>query len=399
MEMVLTGSRAIVHLNVADFAAAVERLADFRLRDRPIIVAAPQAARALVFDLSEEAYQSGVRKGMVLSRAQRLCPEAFVVAPRRHLYERAMSALTRHALPYSPLVEAGEADGHLFLDLTGTSRLFGPPQDAAWRMRQAIRADLRLEPIWSLAANKLVAKVASRLVKPAGEYVVAPGEEEKLLQPLPVGLLPGLEREDLLALVEFNIVRVGQLALWSFNQVEAVFGRRGLHLYRAVRGVDDSPVLPAGQKGQAIRLEHEFPDDTNETDLVEAVLYRLVERAGFELRERGLAARRVGVALDYSDGVRLIRQRTERTGTASDFKLFALAKAALEAAWVRRTRLRHLRLICDRLTYPPSQLELFPEKNYRTRRADDLLAAIDRIRRRFGPEAIRTGRTLAAGLA
>jgi len=397
--MVLIGARAIVHLNVADFAAAVERVADSRLRDRPVIVAAPQAVRALVYDLSEEAFQAGVRKSMALSRAQRLCPEASVVAPRRHLYERAMAALARHALPYSPLIETGEGDGHLFLDLTGTGRLFGPPQDVAWRMRKAIRTDLRLEPIWSLAANKLMAKVASRLVKPVGEYVVAPGEEEGLLRPLPVGFLPGLEREEILALGELNIVRVGQLTGWSFGQVEAVFGRRGFHLYRTVRGVDDSPVALAGQKGQAIRLEHEFNDDTNETGLVEAVLYGLVERVGFELRERGLAARRVGVALDYSDGARLIRQRTDKAGTASDFKLFALAQAALEAAWVRRTRLRHLRLACDRLTYPPSQLELFPEEEYRTRRDSDLLAAIDRIRRRFGPEAIRTGRNLAAGLA
>lgn len=176
--------RAIIHLNVADFAVAVERGIDRRLDGRPVIIAPAGAARAVVYDMSEEAFRAGVRKGLTLSRAVRLCRDACVLSPRPERYEQAMRALLEHALPCSPRVEAGEHDGHLFIDATGTGRLFGPAVDLAWRLQRRIRAELGLSPIWSVAPNKLVAKVATRLVKPEGEYIVAAGEEEPFLAPL-----------------------------------------------------------------------------------------------------------------------------------------------------------------------------------------------------------------------
>jgi len=385
--------RAVVHLNVADFAVAVERVVDGRLQGRPVIVAAQAATRAAVYDMSEEAFQAGVRKGMALGRARKRCREARIVVPHPDHYDRAMAALVGHARPYAPRIEAGEGNGHLFVDLTGTVRLFGPPADVAWRMRKAVRADLGLDPIWALASNKLVAKVASRLVKPTGEYIVEPGREEDFLRPLPIGLVPGLEREDLLLFREFHVFRAGEAALWTPGQLETVFGRRGRHLHQAVRGIDSSPVLPAGQPPPGVDAEHEFGDDTNDQDLVLAALYRLAEQAGFELRRRGRVARRIAVRLDYSDGVRIVRQRTDPAGTASDFQLFELARSALDLAWTRRVRLRCLKLLCDRLVYPPAQLELFPQDDSRSR-TEALVPAIHRIRARFGPRSIATGRTL-----
>ena len=115
--------RSIIHLNVADFAVAVERTIDCRLRHRPVIVAPRGAARAAVYDMSEEAYQCGVCKGMPLRKAERLCRDARILPPHPDRYERAMGALCKQAFQYSPFVEPGEGDGHLFVDVTGTSRL------------------------------------------------------------------------------------------------------------------------------------------------------------------------------------------------------------------------------------------------------------------------------------
>ncbi|MBF0528654.1 MAG: hypothetical protein HQK55_05170 [Deltaproteobacteria bacterium] len=128
--------RSIVHLNVADFAVAVERLVDPRLRQRPVIIAATGTARAGVYDMSEEAYQAGVRKGMPVKLAQRFCRGVKVVPTHLDRYERAMATLLKHTLPYSPLIETGAGNGHLFADLTGTGKLFGPPPDVAWRIRK-----------------------------------------------------------------------------------------------------------------------------------------------------------------------------------------------------------------------------------------------------------------------
>jgi DNA polymerase-4 len=388
--------RAIIHLNIADFAVAVERAVDCRLRERPVIIAPEGAARAAVYDMSEEAYRNGIRKGMALRRAARLCRDARILPPHPDRYEQAMRALLKQTLPYSPLIETGEADGHLFMDVSGSARLFGPPADVAWRLRRQVKKDLGLDPIWSVAPNKLVAKVATRLVKPDGEYIVGAGEEESLLAPLPIRLVPGIERDDLLRLQEFNLTRVSQFTALSLEQLQIPFGARALFLYQTTRGIDPSPVLPLGQKPPKVIADHEFGNDTNDRSFLESILYRLVEQVGDRLRRHRRAARRVAVILDYSDGMRCARQLAARPATANDLTLFQLARRTLLLAWTRRVRIRHVRLICDRLIFPPAQLKLFADEQRQIQKRDNLIVAIDSIRHRFGKEAVRVGRTVAA---
>ena len=291
-------TRSIIHLNVADFAVAVERAVDPRLNQRPVVIAPEGAARAAVYDMSNEAYLAGIRKGMALRRAVRRCKDARILPPHPDRYEQAMRDVLKRALPYSPLIETGEDDGHLFMDATGTGRLFGPPRDVAWRLRRQIKSELGLDPIWSVAPNKLVAKVATRLVKPDGEYLVAPGDEEALLAPLPVSLVPGIEYADRLRLREFNLTHAFQVSALSLEQLEIPFAARALLLYEAVRGIDPSPVLPVGQKPPKIIVGHEFGTDTNDARTLEAVRYSLVEQAGSRLRRRRRATRRIAIILD-----------------------------------------------------------------------------------------------------
>jgi DNA polymerase-4 len=389
-------NRSIIHLNVADFAVAVERTVDHRLNQRPVIIAPEGAARAAVYDMSNEAYMAGIRKGMALRRAAHLCRDARILPPHPDRYEMAMRNVLKRALPYSPLIETGEDDGHLFMDATGTSRLFGPPMDVAWRLCRQIKTDLGLDPIWSVAPNKLVAKVATRLVKPDGEYIVASGEEEALLAPLPVSLVPGIEHPDQLRLREFNLTHAFQVAALSLEQLEIPFATRARLLYEAVRGIDPSAVFPVGQKPPEVIADHEFGNDTNNAHTLEAVLYGLVEQVGSRLRRRRRAAQRIAIILDYSDGIRRARQVAARPATANDLILFELARRTFRLAWTRRVRIRHMRLVCDRLIFPPAQLELFAADQTANEKRCSLITAVDAVRRRFGTEAIRMGRVLSA---
>ncbi len=389
-------TRSIIHLNVADFAVAVERVVNRGLQGRPVIVAPSGSARAMVYDMSEEAYQCGVQKNMLLRTARRLCRDASVLPPHPDRYERAMRALFKQALPYSPLVEAGDVDGHLFVDTTGTSRLFGPSVDIAWRLRRQVKADLGLDPIWSVAPNKLVAKVATRLVKPTGEYVVGTGEEAVFLAPLPVWLVPGIERGDLIRLKEFNFTRVSQVTALSLEHLQVPFGNRARFLFETVRGIDPSPVLPADRQRPMVISDHDFDEDTNERAVLEGALYGMVENAGQRLRRQRRAARRISVALDYSDGIRCARQSTAKPATANDLMLFKAAQQALNLARMRRLRIRHMRLTCDQLVFPPAQMALFPEERRNKEKQDSIVAAVDRVRSRFGRDMIHVGRTLAA---
>ncbi|MFZ7127095.1 MAG: DNA polymerase Y family protein [Desulfobacterales bacterium] len=389
--------RSIIHLNIADFAVAVERLSDARLRGRPVIVAPEGVPRAGVHDMSEEAYRAGVRKGMRLESALRRSPDAVVRPPDTERCRQVMAALVGQALSYSPRIEQGEADGHLFVDVTGTSRLFGPPVDVAWRLRNQSRDHLGLDPIWSVAPNKLVAKVATRLVKPSGEYIVAHGEEAAFLAPLPLHLVPGIYPEDLACLREFNLTRVFQVTALDLEALRTPFGRRAMDVYEAVRGIDPSPVRAVDERPPVVAGVHAFGEDTLEPSVLEGALYALVEAAGADLRRRRMAAGRLSVTLTFSDGIRTARQRAVAPPSANDIALFELARSALYLAWTRRTRVRRVRLLCSRLAFPPAQLSLFPEEQKSTVRRHRLVDVMDRIRDRFGPGAVRVGRTLAAG--
>lgn len=386
-------NRAVIHLNVADFAVSVERLVDVRLRGRPVI-AAPEGNRAVVYDMSDEAFEAGVRKGMALVRAVRCCRDAAVIPPRPARYEQAMTAVCALALPFSPLVESGGDDGHLFVDVTASERCFGPPVDIAWRMQREARKRLGLNPIWAVAPNKLTAKAATRTVKPAGEAIVGEGEEADFLKPLPLSLLPGITRSDLVRFQDFNLDRVADALIFDAEQMAVAFGRRGRIFYEIVRGIDPSPVTPVGFQPPRAVAGHEFGDDTNDDRILDAALYRLAETAGTDLRERRMAARCVTIAVDYADGVRCIRRRSVSIGTADDPLLYALALQAFRLARTRRVRIRRLRLVCDRLVFPSGQIGLFDDGP--DERRARLGPVLDAVRSRFGRDAIRVGRTLAA---
>jgi DNA polymerase IV len=383
--------REIIHFNVADFAVAVERVADCTLRKRPVIVAPFQAARAIVYDMSEEAFQCGVQKGMNLRQATRLCRKAAVLLPRPDVYRRAMQAFLAQIRDYSPLVEHGLTDGHVFVDVTGTHRLFGPAPDIGWRVRKRVRNDLGINPIWTLSGNKLVAKVASRLVKPVGEYIVAVGEEEDFLAPLPLTLLPGLSPEELRRLREFNLVKIGQLAGLSRQQLMVPFAGRSDFLYQASHGIDESVIAAGAVETAPIAFEHFFADDTNDRQQLTDVVADLAAKACHELRRRKQVARRIGIHISYADGSRSARQATSRLGISADFALRNLAQLALQRAWTRRIRVRSCRLVCDRLHRQSPQLLLFPEVAGDEIRQEKASQALDRIRNRFGHAVIRTG--------
>lgn len=386
----------MLHFNVADFAVAVERVEDCSLKEKPLIIAPMQASRAVVYDMSEEAYGDGVRKGMALRQATRICRKARVLAPRVPLYQKAMRAFLKELVRYSPLIEGGQDDGHFFVDVTGTHRLYGPAPDVGWRVRRGVRRDLGINPIWALGSSKLISKVASRLVKPVGEYIVTPGEEASFLAPLGIELLPGVSQKELQKLHEFRLTTIGAVAGLSRSQLMVPFGSRCDFLHSASNGVDESRVCITSATAATVDFEHTFADDTNDMEEVKAVITTLGSRAGHVLRERKQVTRRIGVWLRYCDGGHVVRQASCRAGTSGDFLLHKLAATALKRGWLRRTRVRSCRLVCDRLQRQSPQLTLFPEPGGEKHGQEKILDAMDRLRRRHGDGVIGVGRQYGA---
>jgi DNA polymerase IV len=384
--------RDVLHINISAFPIGVERVIDPRLRERPVVIAAQNSARAVAIAVSREAYLEGVLKGMPVARARKFCRGLIVVPPNPPLYGRAERAVEKIVAAYSPLIEPGRA-GHLHLELTGSRRLLGPPRDVAARVSAEIRERLRLRNTVGLASNKLVARVASRVIRPRGLFDVFPGGEADFLSPLEIDVLPGVGDKTAAMLADFNLRRVGELAAVAPEHLLLAFGRAGLRLHQYALGIDPSPVRTP-ERAPAIREEETLGNDSNDDRVIEAALLGLVERAGRRLRERGAAARLVRIEIFYADHLSASRQEKLAAPEDDDRRLFASARRLLEQAWTRRIRLRYLAFILQDLHHGPRQLELFTDDDDH-RRERRLTAALDAARARFGESAVRWGRGLS----
>lgn len=386
--------RSILHLNVADFAVAVEQVVDTSLKTKPLIISHPGASRAVVHDMSEEAFRDGVRKGMPLKQATRRCRKAQILPPRFELYRKAMAAFTKEACSFSPLVEHGADDGHLFIDITGTHKLFGPPPDVGLRLQKEVQRRLSIHPIWTYSSNKLVTKVASRLVKPVGEYIVAPGEEEAFLAPLSVLLLPGLQKKEQERIKEFNLSTIGSLATMTTAQLAIPFGKRAQQIQLMSRGVDHTPVLNGNSAQKSLNRQHYFIEDTNNKDEIESTVFYLITDLANTLRCQNIAVRRVGVWVSYSDGVTCVRNATDKQASSRESQLKTLAVKALHRACFRRVRVRSIQVSCDLFQKESRQLSLFDcsLQKVQEKREQKVVTAMDAIRKKFGTSSIITAK-------
>jgi DNA polymerase-4 len=384
--------RSILCVDVPAFPVAVARVVDPGLRGRPVVVAPEGSARALVVAASDEAVREGVRAGMPVAQAVRRCPGVILRPPDEVLYRRAAAAVLGLLGGYSPLVEPS-SPGRAFLDLTGTGRLFGHAPDAAARIRREVADRLRLKATVGVAVNKLVSRVAARVIRPDGLYDVFPGSEAAFLEPLPVLLLPGAAvvagevRFD-----DLGIARVGDLVVLSSAQARLAFGWRGERLRRQALGLDEAPVRPP-ERAPSIAEEETLAEPTNaEADLLR-VLLDLCERAGARLRRGRVATSRLRLTVRHVDDVVARAEAALKTPVAADLVLFLRGQALLREARERRVAVRWLELRCLDLVRGERQMGLFGP----TARAEPLSEAIDHLRSRFGSGTVVWGRRLGNG--
>lgn len=392
----MLASKSVLFLDPPEFCIRVESLVTPRLRERPIVVAAPGAERATVLALSAEARAAGVSRGTAVRLAQKLCPDLIVLPPNPELYARASRALHAVIERYAPIIEP-HGWGHAFCDVTGTERLFGPPVDVAWKMSRAVREEVRLPLAIGVAANKLVSEVAAEVAK-AGRRLggsagsdslvpVAQGEEAKFLAPNHIDLLPDLEQKLRDRLDEYQLERIGQIAAIPAHDLAAVFGARGRSLHAATLGIDPRPVLPPTVKAE-FRVEHTLATDTNDRGELDRLLAALADALGRRLRRRNLATRRLRLLITYADWMETARTMTVPS-LQLDTDLRAAARAAFAIAVTRTVAIRMVGLVVDGLVEAGVQLELWDSET--VRQEDRRTAAIDRIHTRWGGNGIRRG--------
>ncbi|NLF31168.1 MAG: DNA polymerase IV [Planctomycetes bacterium] len=382
--------RHILHVDMDEFFAAVEKLDRPELRGRPLLVGGDPAARGVVSTASYEARRFGCHSAMPMARAVRLCPQAIVLPVRMRRYAAVSEQVFAIFDRFSPAVEPLSID-EAFLDVTGCRRLLGEAEHIAGEIRRAIRDELHLTASVGVAPNKFLAKVASDLNKPDGLTVITPGTIRATLDPLPIRKLWGVGPAAAERLAVLGVATIGDLRRLGPRLLHDRLGEAGDHLARLAEGRDDRPVTPDGQ-ARSIGQEQTFATDVADLDLLRQILADQVDHVARRLRRGRLRARTVTLKLRYGDFTTLTRSATRPEPTDLSDDLRAMAQALL-TAWARQSfaPLRLLGATASGLSAAAGrQLELFADPaRQKARRVDE---ALDAIQARFGKDSVRRGR-------
>jgi DNA polymerase-4 len=392
----MNSEASVVHVNVIGFMSSVESLADPELDRKAFVVAHERASRALVLDASRNALKEGVEPGMSLHAARQRLRGLVVVEPSFERYREANLCIEKICARYAPLLE-NDSGGHFYLDIRGTGRLFGEYLGTAARVRNEIARSVGVEPAVALAANKLVAKVGTRSLRPDGLALVREGDERAFLAPQDIQLLPGVGPKIQRLLRAVGIREIGELAAVDDAEIRALFGSEGVVLRDGARGLDPAPVADGRLAERSIVEETRFESDLIDAFDIRAGLLALVARAGLRLRREALESFRAALDVDYTDGVRSSANLASRSPLSGEHELRLAADGLLAAAHLRRVRVRSLRFSLAALSSAGAQLDLFapPEPD----KAERLQRAVDAARNRFGADALRLGAAFGRGSA
>ncbi|HEU4631045.1 MAG TPA: DNA polymerase IV [Gemmatimonadaceae bacterium] len=399
--------RRILLADADAFFVAVARLADPDGAGRAplLIVGGSAEQRGVVTSASYEVRKFGVRSGMPMARAKRLCPQATVVPVPRGLCSAKSREIRRVLERFAPVVAPASID-EWYLDLGGTEALYGhePLAATAHRIRDAVIAGTGLSVSFGGGTSRLVAKLAVERAKPKpgsgadGVHVVAPGDEPAFLQTVELAELPGVGPRLQERLRRHGLVTVPDALACDHAALVRATGseRTASWLQQRVRGIDDSPVQPRGE-AKSISRDETFARDLHDDADFARELWRLVVRAAGDLRRSGYRARTVTVRVRDADFTTRQASRTLPEAIETERAIGQVAEALL--ARLRRARRVGARLLGVSLSgfggaEPPAQLALFGagEPPLETARDRAVTRALEAVRARFGADGVMPGK-------
>ena len=385
---------SILHVDLDAFYAAVEVLEDPSLAGRAVVVGGT-GDRGVVAAASYEARVYGIHSAMPSARARRLCPDAVFLPGRFSLYAEYSRRLHEVLASFTPMVE-GIALDEAFLDVSSVRRLLGPGAEIAVRIRHEVRDALGLWASVGVGTTKLVAKLASEAAKPiaspggtvpgSGVRVVPPEEERAFLHRHPVGALWGVGPVTRRRLERFGVRTVGDLAALP---VDTVVGALGPALGRSLHDLAhnrDPRVVEPDRAPKSIGHEETYPRDHRDRRHLEREVVRLADAVATRLRRQGLAGRTVTLKVRFGDFRTITRSRTEPEAVDTGPDLAAVGSALLDGVDVS-PGVRLLGLSASNLVAATGR-QLSLDEGGPGPPGDRVAVAVDRVRARFGDEAV-----------
>ncbi len=382
----------VLHVDLDAFYVSMELLRHPELRGLPVVVAGGLGNRGVVNTSSYEARKFGVRSAMPVSQARRLCPQAVFLESDYAYYSVASKQFHAILRDYTPLVEPAGAD-EAYLDVAGTERLFGTPEEIAATIKRRVREEIGITASVGVSANKLVSKVASDAGKPNGLVVVPLGTEAAFFAPRPIRELPMVGRKTAEVLASLGIHSIGDIARTPEAALVAKFGKHGADLRARALGIFDSPVVSGRGEAKSISRDITFDNDEPDDDRLRAALRSQAERISHELSTSGKAARTVSLRLRFPPFETLSRSFTPPIAVDLSDDLYVQGVALFEKVWDENER-RPVRLIglgVHNIVERARQLRLGE-----TMEADRLQDTVESLRDRFGNAVVQRANEMSS---
>ncbi len=377
------GSLTIAHIDCDAFYATIEKRDEPSLVDKPVIVGGGK--RGVVAAACYVARTYGIRSAMPMFEAKRLCPEAVVVKPNMAKYVQVGREVRKVMFALTPLIEPLSID-EAFLDLTGTERLHGmSAAKVLARFATQVEHDLGITVSIGLSANKFLAKVASDIDKPRGFAVLAQADAVTFLASKPVGFIYGVGAVSAAKLASDGFRTIADLQRADERELARRYGEEGERLWRLARGIDGRTVDPA-RDTKSVSAETTFDRDIGEFRPLEQYLWNLTERVSARLKASALAGSTVTLKLKSADFKTRTRARALAGSTQLAARIFAVGRDLL-ANEVGTTRYRLIGIGVSNL----EDAEGDDLSDLIDRRAAEAEHAVDRLRSKFGRNAVVKG--------
>ncbi|CNE73942.1 DNA polymerase IV [Yersinia rohdei] len=343
--------RKIIHVDMDCFFAAVEMRDDPSLRDIPIAIGGSRDRRGVISTANYPARRYGVRSAMPTAMALKLCPQLKVIPGRMAAYKEASLHIREIFARYTPLIEPLSLD-EAYLDVSDCQVCSGSATLIAQEIRQSIAMELNLTASAGIAPIKFLAKIASDLNKPNGQYVITPDKVLSFLHDLPLSKIPGVGKVTAKRLQELGLITCSDVQNFSQAELLKRFGKFGHVLWERSHGIDEREVSPDRLR-KSVGVERTLAEDIHDWQSCESLIEQLYSELETRLRKvrPDLHIARQGVKLKFHD----FQQTTQEHAWPELNKADLLHVA--RAAWNERRAGRGVRLVGLHVTLLDPQLE------------------------------------------
>jgi len=385
-------SKHIIHFDMDAFYPSVEILDNPALKGRPVIVGGSKE-RGVVSSASYEARRFGVHSAQPVAKAKRLCPDGIYLPVRMSRYREISQQVFKVFYRFTPLVEPLSID-EAFLDVTGSIRLFGQPEDIAKKIKQIVLTETGLTVSAGVAPSKFVAKIASDIDKPDGLTVVHPDGVRDFLDPLPIKKMWGVGKVTQLSLSRLNIHTFRELRQTPVKVLGKKIGKHGVRIHLLAMGIDERDVIP-DHDVKSIGHEQTFSQDIISLNEAQKELLALSNKVARRMRHKDLKGKTITLKVKYFDFVQITRSTTLPKSIDDGFEIYSVACRLLKKTEVTKKPIRLLGISLSQLNFSGigTQLSLF-DQDPSSQKRQRLNIALDSLYEKFGDKSVVLGTLL-----